>query len=206
MTAITLGALQPADVRPLARLHRRAFPDFFLSTLGEPFLVEFYRGFLHDDTAVAVVARGPEGAVLGAAVGTLRPVDFFPRLLRRRWPGFVWASLRAVLSQPSATPRLLGAVRYRGGADGHGSGALLSSICVDPGHRTRGLGGQLVKAWARRAGAAGASTAFLNTDAEGNDAVNAFYRKNGWVPSQHFTTPLGRAMIRYSLELERERC
>lgn len=202
-TGITLGTLEPADVPSLARLHRRAFPDFFLSTLGEPFLVQFYLGFLGDDTAVTVVARGPEGSVLGAAVGTLRPADFFARLLRRQWPGFVSASIRAVVSQPSAAPRLIRAIRYRGSTGGPTTGALLSSICVEPDHRVQGLGTQLLRSWARRAGAEGASAAFLTTDAEGNATANAFYRKNGWTPSQQFITQQGRAMIHYSLELER---
>jgi hypothetical protein len=39
-----LSALTPADVRPLGRLNLVAFPDIFLSTLGEPFLVQFCRG------------------------------------------------------------------------------------------------------------------------------------------------------------------
>jgi ribosomal protein S18 acetylase RimI-like enzyme len=202
MMTATFGELQPADVRPLARLHRRAFPAFFLSSLGESFLEEFYRGFLDDPTAVTVVGRGPDGAVHGAAVGTSSPAAFFARLLRRRWRGFVSASLRAVLRQPLVAPRLLGAVRYRGGADSPTSGALLSSICVDPDRRTQGLGGQLLLAWTQRASAAGARTAFLTTDADGNDAVNAFYQKHGWLASQRFTTPQGRAMIRYTFDLD----
>jgi len=42
------------DVRDLARLHSEAFPGFFLSTMGEPFLVQFYGGFLQDETAISV--------------------------------------------------------------------------------------------------------------------------------------------------------
>jgi len=202
----SIRTLSEADVHPLARLHRRAFPTFFLSSLGEPFLVEFYRGFLHDASAVAVVAQDPDGSVCGAAVGTLRPRDFYGRLLRRRWAGFVAASVRAVLAQPSALPRLLSALGYRGGGAGSDPGALLSSICVDPDRRSRGLGRQLLSAWTEQAGQRGAARAFLTTDAEANDAVNAFYRARGWQPAERFITRRGRAMYRYTIDLARGEC
>jgi len=199
--SLTLGTLEASDVAPLARLHRRAFPGFFLSSLGEPFLEEFYRGFLGDVTAVTVVARAA-GTVRGAAVGTLAPAAFFARLLRRRWSGFAVASCRAVLARPAALPRLVQAVRYRGAAGGHVDGALLSSIFVDPAARAAGVGGALLEAWVDRARAGGAAQAYLTTDADGNDAVNSFYRRHGWSASDRFTTTRGRTMLRYTLALE----
>ena len=96
-----------SDVPVLARIHREAFPGFFLSTLGAPFLVQFYRGFLQDDTAVAVVARDKHGMPLGAVVGTTEPSGFFGRLIKHRWPGVAMASARAVLRNPTSASRLV---------------------------------------------------------------------------------------------------
>jgi len=200
--AVTRGALTPADVRPLARLHRAAFPGFFLSSLGEPFLVQFYRGFLMDDSAVCVVARGVDGAVLGAVVGTTQPAGFFGRLAKHRWPGFVLASVHAVVSNPKATPRLLRAVRYRGETRAGDQGALLSSICVDPSLHGAGVGRQLVEAWTDAIAGRGVDTAFLTTDAEGNDAVNRFYQAGGWALSDNYLTREGRSMNRYTKRLD----
>jgi len=199
---VTLGPLTAADVRPLARLHRAAFPSFFLSTLGEPFLVQFYRGFLMDDTAVSVVARDVRGSVLGAVVGTTQPVGFFGRLLRRRWPGFLVASLRAVVVHPTSAPRLLRALRYRGGAGSDSPGALLSSICVDPSEQRAGLGRELIATWAWEVASRGARAAFLTTDAQGNDAINRFYRAQGWTLAESFRTREGRLMNRYTISLD----
>lgn len=200
--AVSLGVLTAPDVRPLARLHRDAFPGFFLSTLGEPFLAQFYKGFLADDSAVTVVARSPDGAVIGAAVGTTEPAGFFGRLISNRWPGFVLASARAVIANPKAASRLFRAVRYRGDAPGDDQGALLSSICVDPARQGTGLGRQLVEAWTRDVAARGGRAAYLTTDADDNDAVNRFYRTQGWVLAGHYTTSEGRSMNRYSLTLD----
>jgi GNAT superfamily N-acetyltransferase len=187
----------PEDVRKLARLHRRAFPGFFLSQLGEPFLVQFYRGFIDDPTAVVAIERDERGDPVGVVVGTTEPQGFFRRLLRRRLLGFGWAALQGAVRRPSAVPRLLRAVRYRGDAPAGAEGALLSSICVDPRARANGVGGRLLTAWSERAAALGATSAYLLTDAEGNDAVNRFYANHGWVRHDRVTTPEGRVLNRY---------
>ena len=198
---VSLGPLTSADVRPLARLHGAAFPGFFLSSLGEPFLVQFYRGFLTDESAVTVVARAEDGTVLGAVVGTTEPAGFFGRLVRSRWPGFALASCRAVLRNPKALPRLLRAARYRGGDDADSGGALLSSICVDPAAQGAGVGRRLIEAWMDAVADRGVDTAFLATDADDNAAVDHFYREHRWTPSGSYRTPEGRSMNRYTTRL-----
>ena len=200
---ITMDSLTSADVRSLARLHREAFPGFFLSTLGEPFLVQFYRGFLTDDSAVSVVARGADGRVRGAVVGTTEPAGFFRRLVKSRWPGFVLASARVVVLNPRAAPRLLRAVRYRGETPAGCQGALLSSLCVDPSLQGTGVGRQLVEAWTREVASRGVvDMAFLTTDAEDNSGVNRFYQAQGWVLSDSYATREGRSMNRYMKTLD----
>lgn len=206
MVAVILDAMTHADVRPLARLHRAAFPGFFLSTLGESFLVQFYRGFLADETAVSVVARGLDGSVQGAVVGTTEPVDFFGRLLRKRWPGFVLASARAVVARPKAATRLVRAVHYRGNPSAPPHGALLSSICVDPSAQGAGVGRQLVDEWTRHVAERGCRSAFLTTDADDNHAVNSFYQTRGWVLTDNYTTREGRLMNCYTISLDGRAC
>lgn len=200
MESPATASLRPADVPALARLHRTAFPGFFLSNLGEPFLREFYRGFLGDPTAVTVVMRNDTGIIVGCAVGTTEPTGFFSRLLRRRWLGFILASIRATLRRPSAIVRLARAIAYRG-AKGAGEGALLSSICVAP--EARGAGPNLLAGWEARASRLGARRAYLTTDAYDNETVNRFYARNGWVVAERFETREGRCMHRYTKELER---
>lgn len=196
---LTLDALRPEDVQPLARLHRVAFPGFFLSTLGEPFLVQLYRGYLNDPAAVTMVARRADGSIAGAVVGTTEPAGFFGRLLRRRWAGFALAAARAVVVTPRATPRLLRALRYRGDTPPDASGALLSSICVDASTRDAGIGGRLLEAWLQEVRHRDVHAAFLTTDAESNEAVNRFYHRRGWTLVDRYTTREGRLMNRYSI-------
>lgn len=194
--------LQRRHVREAAALHRRAFPDFFLSQLGEGFLREFYAGFLSDPDAVTSVVEDGQGRVAAVAVGSTQPAGFFSRLLRRRLVGFGVQSALAAARDPRRAPRLLAAVRYRGATPGDGNapgqGALLSSICTDPDQQGRGLGARVLRAWTERAGSLGADSVYLTTDADGNDAVNDFYRRAGWQLDGTFTTPQGRRMHRYT--------
>ncbi|GAB3716147.1 GNAT family N-acetyltransferase [Mariniluteicoccus flavus] len=195
------GPLRSSDVPDLARLHRAAFPEFFLSSLGEPFLREFYAAFLQDYTAVTVIARRGDRAV-GAVVGSTQPESFFKRLLLKRVVGFGLASARAAIRDPRKVPRLLGAVRYRGQAGGSmPEGALLSSICVDPAERGSGIGADLVERWLDAVRARGGRAAYLTTDRDANEAVNRFYARLGWRLHYQFTTPQGRRMNTYTTTL-----
>lgn len=196
MSQIRLELLTRARVAECATLHRVAFPDFFLSQLGERFLCEFYAAFVDDPDAVTAVSVDRSGNVLGVVVGTLSPEGFFTRLLKRRWYAFARASLALVLRKPSHAPRLLRAVAYRGQVPVETSGALLSSICVAPQARGLGVGSQLLRAFEGYVDARGIS-AFLVTDQVGNDAVNRFYRDHGWRLAGSYDTPEGRAMNCY---------
>ena len=194
---VHLSGLHSSDAEPLSRIHMLAFPDFFLSRLGHTFLKYFYRGFLGADDVVAVVARDSQGRPVGAAVGPLDPEGFFGRLLRRRLMGFVRASTIAAVRQPRAIPRLVRAVTYRGVSSARTSGALLSSICVEPGRRGTGLGSLLLIEWEEEARARGATVAHLTTDADSNHAVNDFYAHHGWQCVDQFATREGRIMNTY---------
>jgi ribosomal protein S18 acetylase RimI-like enzyme len=196
------------DILPLARrhiteavrLHMRAFPGFFLTFMGSRFLAEFYRAFLSEPTAVAVIAENDAGCVCGAAVGALNPAGFFKRLLLRRWWAFCLTGMTAVVRQPAIVPRLFRAVRYRGESPPGEPRALLSSIAVAPEAQGKGVGRLLVERWVAEARARGARGCFLTTDADNNEAVNAFYRKLGWTVESTHTTPEGRRMNRYVLD------
>ena len=193
----TMGA---RDVEAAVRIHLEGFPSFFLSFLGSRFLRKFYRSFLADPVGMALVACDPAGEVLGVVVGCMDPRGYFTRLLRRRWWSFCLASLGAVARRPSCVPRLFRAVRYRGEAPSGPVRALLSSIVVSPAAQGRGVGKLLIRAWVEEGRRRGASGCYLTTDADGNEAVNSFYQKTGWVLESSYVTREGRRMNRYVLD------
>lgn len=201
---IAYRPLHRSDAPAAARLHYRAFPGFFLSSLGPRFLAQLYRGYASDPTSFGTVAT--KGDVLvGVYVGTTDPRGFYGRLLRRRLGGFAITSALAALHHPTSIPRLLRAVGYRGdGPAQKPNYALLASICVDPASRGLGVGKQLLRDFAETAAKLGAPGAYLQTDAVNNDAVNRLYQASGWELADSYTTPEGRHMNRYEIELQKE--
>lgn len=200
---LELSNLRETDVPELARIHRQAFPGFFLSSLGEPFLRQFYMAYLSDPTAVAVVLRDERGRPVGASVGTTEPSGFFRRLIRRQGLGFALASFRAALKNPRATTRLVRGALYRGEVDEAPTtdGALWSSMCASPAIQGQGAGRLLMTGWEEEARRLGATQAHLTTDADGNDRVNEWYQRAGWAQTATYSTRKGRRMNLYTKEL-----
>lgn len=195
--------LENKHIQEVVDVHMSAFPGFFLSFLGPNFLKEFYQSFIDDETGIGFVAKDSEmDQILGAIVGPLVPAGYFKRLLKRKWWAFCLASMKAVLKKPSITKRLFRAVLYRGQSPEGPQRALLSSIAVSPACQKSGVGKALVNRWVEEVGRRGGTGCFLTTDAEENEAVNAFYKKLGWNVESSYVTPEGRRMNRYIYDLQ----
>ena len=202
MSDLVIRPARREDSAQLAELHREAFPEFFLSSLGTAFLRQFYLGFTDDSSAISTVAVDGAGRIVGSVVGTNEPAGFFSRLMKKRLLQFGLLSAKESLKRPRIIPRLLRAITYRGEAGGSPTeGALLSSICVRRDQQGKGTGSLMMRAWAQSAYDAGARRAYLTTDAADNDAVNAFYQGLGWSLDDTYTTPEGRSMNRYARDL-----
>lgn len=196
---VEIRPMQRGDVAAVTAIHMAAFPGFFLSFLGGRFLREFYRAIVDDEECIAYVAAR-EGRVIGFVAGSAGS-GFYRRAARRRWLRFAVASLGAFLRKPSIAPRLLRALYAP--PKTASEGALLMSLAVDPRVQRSGAGRLLTAAFTEGARQRGARAVVLTTDRLGNDAVNAFYRAQGFVVASEFVTPEGRAMNEYILYIER---
>lgn len=189
--------LAQEHIHPSVDIHIKAFPNFFLSSLGPAFLYEFYSNFLIDKKGVGFVACDGNGTLLGVIVGPINPKGYFKRLLYRRWWAFSFRSLCAIVRKPSSALRLMRAILYRGNTPPGPPRALLSSIAVSPDAQASGIGKALVNEWTAEMKRRGAFGCYLTTDAEHNTTVNAFYLKLGWRIDSSFNTPEGRQMHYY---------
>ncbi|MEA2235583.1 MAG: hypothetical protein QOC81_307 [Thermoanaerobaculia bacterium] len=186
------------DAGAAAEVHLAAFPGFFLSFLGARFLRELYRAIVSDEESIAFVAVDEErvvGLVAGAASG-----GFYRRAARRRWLRFGLASMTALLRKPSIVRRLLRALYAP--PQTFSAGAVLMSLAVDPRVQRTGAGKLLTRAFIESARQRGVAAVVLTTDRIGNDAVNAFYRAQGFSIVDSYVTPEGRAMNEYILYIE----
>lgn len=196
-----IRSAEPRDLDRITAVHLASFPGFFLSCLGPRFLRLLYAEILASEKGVLVVAE-ENGTVVGLAGGTTEQAGFYRSLLRRRLIGFALAALPAALRRPLIVPRLARALRRPAESGSASSAACLMSLAVDPGASRKGVGARLVTAFCDELRRRGSHDVCLTTDADGNEAVNRFYERNGFRIAQRLTTPEGRALNEYVRDLE----
>lgn len=186
----------------IVQIHLAAFEGFFLESMGKRFVKELYRGFLVESSGICLVAIERKD-VVGFVAGTTEPEGFFRNLLRLRWHSFVLAGAASLTLHPIRVgKKFLSALRYRGERPADVPNAtLLSSIGVIPSGKGRGIGKMLISAFCERAQLSGASTVFLTTDRDRNDAVNQFYLLNGFKLHSSFVKERDRWMNLYTRSL-----
>jgi ribosomal protein S18 acetylase RimI-like enzyme len=196
----TVSTMTPQDLREVVAVHLRSFPGFFLSQLGPRFLLSLYQELLRDPTGIALVCK-QDPRVLGFVAGTAEPRGFYKRLLVRRWLRFALASVVPVLRNPIIVPRLLNAFRKAKEEPDDEGRALLMSIAVDLEAQAGGIGAALVEGFLAECQRRGLSSVHLTTDKCENDRVNRFYSRLGFTISRVITTPQGRVMNDYRIEI-----
>lgn len=190
----------PSDVPAVIQIHVKSFRGFFLSFLGAPFLQELYVATLADVDGSGFVAEHGN-KICGFVVGTAQPAGFYSRLLRQRWWRFGFAVVAPILKRPSIIPRLLRAFSMPGQiAQQEGRGTLMS-IAVLPEAQGKGIGQALVQAFLAEAARRDLRQVDLTTDRDNNEATNRFYQNLGFVCERSYTTPEGRAMNEYVIDV-----
>lgn len=184
-------------------VHLDAFPGFFLSSLGRPFLRLLYGSFMKEKKGICLAAE-VDGRIQGFAAGTTDPPIFFRTLLRKKWYAFFAAAMPGVLRNPVfVTRKCIGALRYRGEKPDNLSGAaLLSSLAVAPEAAGKGIGQKLVRSFSDKAAREGCHAVYLTTDSADNEAVNRFYSRCGFELTDTFIRPGRRVMNRWVMRLK----
>lgn len=187
------------DVDAVAKVHIDAFPGFFLTRLGYGFLYELYKGFLDHPDGIFLVAKDEQGMLVGFAAGTVAPDHFFSDLRKQRAASFLLHAIPALLRSPSlVVAKLYSAIFYRGDKPSSlEGGALLSSIGVSPSVVGKSVGKELLARFEQEAFSRSAPFVYLTTDEVGNDRVNQFYVRNGYVVEARFMQGGKRPMLRY---------
>ena len=183
-------------VKALAELHKKAFPGFFLTQLGVPFLRTLYTGYMEDKDSGIIVAED-DGKLIGFIAYSNDYPRFYKGLIKNHLMKFAICSLGAAIRHPSFIKRLLGAFKKSDSVVKTERYVELASICVDPEVECRGVGTQLIYFLKRIVDFNKYVYINLETDADGNDGINQFYVKNGFKLERQFVTAEGRRMNEY---------
>ena len=190
----------PEDLPGIVKIHQKAFSKFFLTKLGGDFLRSYYHLVLHYRAGIMLVGQGPE-ALEGLVCGFVDPAEFY-RLMWRSRRNFMRPVLTALLRHPSLAAKVLDGVhRIQTRESEWPAGSCeLSSIAVTPEAGGNGLGKALMHAFLAQAREMDAHCVYLTTDADGNDAANAFYRDVGFQHTRRFLQRKDRWMNEYVIK------
>lgn len=195
----SIHELKKADDRyitTLSKLHMIAFPGFFLTQLGLPFLKTLYKGYVEDENSGILVAE-LNGKLAGFIAYSNDYPNFYKGLLRKHFVRFAFCSMLAMLHHPSFCKRLLGAFKKSEEVKKKEQYVELASICVNPKAGGKGIGSKMIEKLKEMTDFTVYSYINLETDACNNDAVNKFYVKNGFQLARNYTTAEGRKMNEY---------
>jgi ribosomal protein S18 acetylase RimI-like enzyme len=196
----------PADVSEIVAIHEKAFSNFFVTRLGPNFLREYYRLVLNYNAGIMLVSEGQDAGVSGFVCGFMDPVTFY-RLMWHGKLGFALPVISALLRRPSLIHRVVSAIqRIQTPLEWPARTCELSSIAVEPEASHNGLGNALIRAFLACARSMNARCVYLTTDADGNEAVNEFYRGVGFQHTRRFLQREARWMNEYVInDLEADR-
>lgn len=189
-TSLSLFRLGGEDADKAARLHRRAFPDSFLTLLGVEAVRRYYRWLLtgpHECFSVGISSDGKlaayamGGAFKGAVSGFVKKNRrfLFCRLLVSPR---AWVQARFLRKVLAPLIRLLGKrdTKPRFSIFEDSFGVLV--LAVDPEFQRTGLGRRLMGELAKEARHRGKKQMHLSVDKNNHQAL-FFHRKLGWVLS-----------------------
>ena len=214
---VVVGGAGPADAPELAALHRRCFPDYASSRLGERFCRTLFAAYLARDGVAVLGARTASGVLVGYVVATppsgQRAVN--DAVTRQAALAGVARALRSPSELVGLARRARSALRSKLGRSSSPAGAAIGSdevpetldpgeaevfrivlICVDASARGQGVADALLAAFAVEGRRRGHAVGDLVVAAE-NEHAQRCYERNGWtrIPDD------GGASRRYRVEL-----
>lgn len=189
------------DIDSIVNIHDQAFPDFFLTSLGDDFLKLYYSSVLKSPDGILLVCKS-EDITIGFCAGTMLSAGFNTRIIKNNFARFMGKGIRLFFSRPIKLWHLYKNMSKENPEVGDkGNYAELLSIGVDPNKQGGGVGKQLLLALEREVISRGGLTLSLTTDYDNNTKAISFYRSLGYKEWYDFVTFPNRRMYRMVKQL-----
>jgi ribosomal protein S18 acetylase RimI-like enzyme len=188
------------DIGQVVAIHHSSFPGFFLTFLGKGFLKYLYKGFILHPGSGVIVAK-EDSHIIGFLAYSTELSKFYSFILKRYFFPFAWYGFLGAIRSPKSILRIIRALTYPSATKTDEKYIEISSIAVDPTVQTKGIGSGLIIKLVDMFKDSELQEIRLETDAENNDAVNAFYQKNGFRIENVSQSPEGRKMNHYTISL-----
>lgn len=196
---IIVKKIEASDKKTIADIvdiHMSTFTGFFLTFMGKGFLRAMYKSYCEHEKSDLLIAFDEEKPV-GFLAYSGDMSGLYKYMIKKKLFLFAWYSLGAFLRKPKIFVRLIRAFLKPGESSREESYVELSSIGVRPDCKTQGVGTLLMNTLKSSVDFSEYEYISLETDAENNDKVNEFYKKNGFSLVREYATPEGRKMNEY---------
>lgn len=173
--------LESGDADRVASIHKRAFKDFFLTNLGMDFLSRFYKALTQRKDTVCRGYWNDRGQLVGFFVANYSHKGFYKSLAASNCFPFFASTFLTFLRNPRLLLRLAHSFRSNSQSHGFENYPYLLSICVDPLLQNKGLGKMMIHDLVKILENEGHKGVHLTTDSKGNNSINSFYIRTGFV-------------------------
>jgi len=198
---VIIRSFESKDIDSVVEIHLLAFPNFFLSFLGQRFLRQYYKSIVDYSQFGLVAAHN--GKVIGFTTGLDSSFSFYRRILKSRGVKFALAAIPAIVKQPTIIFRLAEAIWKRSPREHDAVPTVhLTSIGVMPEMVGKSVGHLLMREFSSLALQKGFQRIVLETDAENNMRACQFYSKEGFQVRRSFVTTQGRKMYEFEKKLQ----
>lgn len=191
------------DISGIVNIHKEAFKDFFLTSLGDDFLRLYYTSFVNSNDGVVYCAKKNE-TVVGFSAASYKSHGFNSNLIKSNLFKYGLMAVKLMFKQPKSVLRLAKNMNKEIKEDAivdDGLYAELYSIAVSPSCQGEGVGRFLLTVTEADVREHNPYLS-LTTDYFDNDKAIAFYRALGYKEFYDFTTYPKRRMWRMIKELK----
>lgn len=193
---IDIRTATTADVEEIVSIHQKAFPDFFLTSLGTDFLKLYYKSVHTHPRGILLVCENESG-VIGFCAGTMLSAGFNSSLIKANLLSYIVEGLRVLFMEPVALWHLYKNMSKEDSSIGDKGGyAELLSIGVNPNTQRTGAGRGMLMALEEEVQKRGGAELSLTTDYYENEKAIGFYHSLGYQAWYDFVTYPNRRMYR----------
>ncbi len=184
------------NLTEIVKVHKSAFPSFFLTELGNNFLKLYYKSVLNSDVGILLVCLNDD-KVIGFCAACTKSNGFHYKLIKKNPVGYIMEGIRLLFIRPKALKRLYNNLsKTNSDVIDNGDYAELMSIGVKKDIQGKGVGQALLFELEKSLKNICINRLSLTTDVSDNEKTLNFYKKSGFVPMYKFISYPSREMYR----------
>lgn len=193
---MSIKEIELSELHTIVNIHSKAFPNHFLTKLGQHFLMQYYCDILKNNYGT-LLGVYENNIMIGFCAATTISRNFNKKIVLQSPFAYMYIGLILCIRKPLYLYRLISNLsKNKKKSNDIGEYAELLSIAIDPEFQHSGSGGLLLHGLEALYLEKKCELISLTTDFDDNEPVINFYYKMGYTLMYEFTTYPNRKMIR----------